>query len=193
MHRRRARHRVAPQPRVGADVGIHPMSSASSVRITGSGLEACGGAVTRINDLIDLILGPQFATNTTMPRLPTRPTVGPLASQKLLRLRARLRAALRPRLRRIRRRRPRTRPRVLTRRNLKPRQPLLQLRHTSSELENELNTHLPPRVKIASASARSMPARFAAPNRNPAPRPRRLNATHFCWPREDTKGRRETI
>jgi hypothetical protein len=49
-----------------------------------------------INDLIHLILGPQSATNTTMPRLPTRPTVGPLPSQKLLRLRARLRAALRP-------------------------------------------------------------------------------------------------
>jgi hypothetical protein len=58
-----------------------------------------------IDDLIDLILGPQLATGTLMPGLPTRLAALTLPSRELLGLRARLRPPLLTRLRRILRRR----------------------------------------------------------------------------------------
>ena len=95
-----------------------------------------------IDDLIKLILSPQLATRTPMPRLPSNLTLLALSAHQLLRLRARVRPPLRPRLRRIGRRRPRTRPRVLPRLRLQTIQPLLQLPHPSNEIENELNTRI---------------------------------------------------
>ena len=99
-----------------------------------------------IDDLIHLILGPQFATGATVPRPSTLLTALSIPAQKLLRLRPRLRPPPRARLRRIHRRRPGTRPRVLTRLSLQPGQPLLELLHPSSKINNELHAYLTPRV-----------------------------------------------
>jgi hypothetical protein len=66
-----------------------------------------------IDDLINLILRPQLATRTPMPRLTARLALLALPAHQFLGLRARFRSPLRPRLRRIRRRRLGTRPRVL--------------------------------------------------------------------------------
>ena len=99
-----------------------------------------------IDDLIDLILRPQHATRTAMPRLPASLALLALPAHQLLRPRPRLRPPLRPRLRRIHRRRPGTRTGVLTRRSLQTTQPLLQLLHPRGEIENELDTNLAARV-----------------------------------------------
>ena len=99
-----------------------------------------------IDDLIDLILGPQLTTGTPMPRLPTSRSPLTLPPHKLLRFRARLSPPLRTRLRRIHQRRLGTRPRVVTRPLLEPLQPILVLRKPAREINNELDTRLTPRV-----------------------------------------------
>ena len=58
-----------------------------------------------IDDLIDLILGPQLTTRTPMPGLPTSLASLAIPAQQLLGFRTRLRPPLRPRLGRIGRRR----------------------------------------------------------------------------------------
>ena len=99
-----------------------------------------------IDDLIDLILGPQLTTRTPMPELPT--SLAPLAlpAHPLLGPRTRLRPPLSARLRRILRRRLRTRARILPRLLLHPPQPILVLLDPARQLENELNTRLTPGV-----------------------------------------------
>jgi hypothetical protein len=97
-----------------------------------------------IDDLIDLIVGPQLTTRSLMPGLPTRLAALPLAPRELLGLRARLRPPLRPCLRRILRRRHRARPRVLARLLLESLQAILMLRKPAREIENELDTRLSP-------------------------------------------------
>jgi hypothetical protein len=99
-----------------------------------------------IDDLIDLILGPQLTTSTPMPGLPTSRPALAFPAHQFLRLRARVRTPLRPRLRRIRRRRLGTRTRVLASPLLEPLQPILVLRKPAREIDNELNTRLTPRV-----------------------------------------------
>ena len=99
-----------------------------------------------IDDLIDLILGTQLATRTRMPRLPASLTLLALPAHQFLGLRSRLRTPLRPRLRRITRRRLGTRTRILTRRSLQTTQPLLQQLHPGSEINKELDAHLPTSV-----------------------------------------------
>jgi hypothetical protein len=54
-----------------------------------------------IDDLINVVLGPQFTPRTPMPRLATSLTLLALPTHQLLRPRARLRPSLSPRLRRI--------------------------------------------------------------------------------------------
>ena len=88
-----------------------------------------------IDDLIHLILRPELATCTPMPRLPTRLSPLTLAAHQLLRLRARLRPPLRARLRRILRRRPRTRARILPCLLLQPPQPILMLLNRGRETQ----------------------------------------------------------
>jgi hypothetical protein len=68
-----------------------------------------------IDDLIDLILGPQLTTGTLMPWLPTSLTLLAFPAHQFLGLCARLRPPLRPRHGRIHRRRLGARTRVLTR------------------------------------------------------------------------------
>ncbi len=95
-----------------------------------------------VDDLIDLIGGTQLATRTPMPGLTASLTLLALPAHQLLGFRSCLRTPLRPGLRRIGRRRLGTRARVLTRRSLQTTQPLLQLPHPGSEIENELDTYL---------------------------------------------------
>jgi hypothetical protein len=99
-----------------------------------------------IDDLIDLILGPQLTTGTPVSRLTAGLTLLAFAAHQLLRLRTRFRTPLRPRLRWIHRRRPGARARVLTYPLLQSLQPILVLRKTGREIEDELNTRLTPRV-----------------------------------------------
>src|SRR5204863_5690544 len=74
-----------------------------------------------IDDLIHLILRPQLATRTPMPRLTACLALLASSAHQRLRLCARLRPPLRPRLRRIRRRRLGACPRVLAGLSLQPR------------------------------------------------------------------------
>ena len=77
-----------------------------------------------IDDLINLILGPQPATRTPVPRLTA--SLAPLPSERINSFAfARVRPPLSACLGRIHRRRPRARARVLTRLGLQPREPLL--------------------------------------------------------------------
>ena len=102
-----------------------------------------------IDDLINLILRPELAARTPMPRLPASPTLA-LPPRQLLRLRAGLRPPLLTRLRRILSGRLRTRARVLTRLGLQPRQPLLERRDLPllprGQLNQERDTRLTPSV-----------------------------------------------
>jgi len=97
-----------------------------------------------IDDLIHLILGPQLATRTAMPGLPTSLAALAFPAHQFLGFRARLRPPLRPCLGRIHRRRARARARVLTHLLLQPPQPILVLLEPAREIENELNTRHPP-------------------------------------------------
>ncbi len=100
-----------------------------------------------IDDLIDLILGPQLTTRARMPTLRARLALLPaLPAHQLLRPRPRLGPPLRPRLRRIQRRRPRARAGILTRLLLQPLQTILVLLNPPRQLKNELDTRLTPRV-----------------------------------------------
>jgi hypothetical protein len=99
-----------------------------------------------IDDLIHLILRPEPAPRAPMPRLTAHLALLTLPAHQLLSLRARRRPPLSPRLRRIPRRRSRTRARILPRLLLQPPQPILMLLNPGRQLENELNTCLPPRV-----------------------------------------------
>jgi hypothetical protein len=76
-----------------------------ALRPTLLGCELQAAPATRlgivIDDLVDLILGPELAARTPMPLLPAGLTLLALPAHQLLRLRARLRSPLRPRLRRI--------------------------------------------------------------------------------------------
>jgi hypothetical protein len=107
---------VATEPPARPALPIIQPTSASATRIR-----------IVINDLIDLILGLQFATRTRVPGLPTSLATLALPPHQLLGLRTSLRSPLRPRLRRIHRRRLGTRPRVLARLFLEPPQPILVL------------------------------------------------------------------
>ena len=102
-----------------------------------------------IDDLINLILRPELAARTPMPRLPASPTLA-LPPRQLLRRRAGLRPPLLTRLRRILSGRLRTRARVLTRLGLQPRQPLLERRDLPllprGQLNQERDTRLTPSV-----------------------------------------------
>ena len=146
--------------------------------LLGSELATAPAARIRIviDDLIDLILGPQLATRTPMPRLPASLALLALPAHQLLRLRARLRPPLRPRLRRIRRRRLGTRARVLTRLRLQPLKPLLVLLNPRGEIENELNTRLPARVIDRLRLGAVHTRKIRCTNQESLPRPRRLNA-----------------
>jgi hypothetical protein len=131
--RRQLRHLMATEPPTRAALLFTEPMPASTARVR-----------VVINDLIDLIVGPQLTTGTPMPGLPTSLAALAVPAHQLLRLRARLRTPLRPRLRRIRRRRRRTRARVLASLLLEPLQPILVLRKPAREIENELNTRLTP-------------------------------------------------
>jgi hypothetical protein len=97
-----------------------------------------------INDLIDLILGPQLTPRALVSGLPTLRSPLPLSAHQLRCLRPGLRSPLSARLRRIRRRRARARARILTRLRLQPPQPILMLLQPVRELEDELHTRLTP-------------------------------------------------
>jgi hypothetical protein len=97
-----------------------------------------------INDLIDLILGPQLTPRALMSGLPTLRSPLALSAHQLHGLRPRLRSPLSARLRGIRRRRTRARARVLTCLRLQPPQPVFMLLQPGRELEDELHTRLTP-------------------------------------------------
>jgi hypothetical protein len=97
-----------------------------------------------INDLIDLILGPQLTPRALVSGLPTLRSPLALSAHQLLGLRPRLRSPLSARLRGIRRRRARARARILPRLLLQPPQPILMPLNPGRQLENELNTRLTP-------------------------------------------------
>ena len=105
-----------------------------------------------VDDLIDLLLGHGFAARAGVAGLSARPPLA-LAPRPRPRLRARLRAPLRTRLRRILRRRLRAGARTLPRLLLQPAHSLLQplaaprqLLAAPCQLEDELDTALPPAV-----------------------------------------------
>ncbi len=124
---------VTTEPPARPTLPNNELASASAARIR-----------VVIDDLIDLILGPQLTTRTPMPALP--PSLATLAfpTHQFLRLRLGLRPALRPRLGRIHRRRLGASARVLPRLLLQPLQPILVLLNPGREVENELDTRHTP-------------------------------------------------
>ena len=99
-----------------------------------------------IDDLIDLIGGLELATGALVSGLPASRALLTFATHQFLGLRARLRPPLRPRLGWIHRWRPRARARVLAYLFLQSLQTILVLRKPVREINDELDTHLTPRV-----------------------------------------------
>ncbi len=110
---------------------------------------AATGLRVVVDDLRDLIVGQQLAPRPLVTGLAAGLAPATLG-QQLLRLRPGLRASLLTRLGRIRRRRLRPGTRTLPRLLLKPRQPLVQKPDLAlipdSQLKQELDARLPPRV-----------------------------------------------
>ena len=112
--------------------------------------EVAPTAATRLrvmlDDLVDLVLPSQLATNAGMPVLGARLASSAVAGQQILGFRASLRAALLTRRGRILRRRLRTRPRISARLILKPPDPLLEPLNRRRKLQKNLHARLPARV-----------------------------------------------
>jgi len=134
---------------------------------------------TAVRVMIDEFVNPILALEGTARALMSglRASTTPLSvtRKQLLRLRPRLGPPLLSRLRRILRRRLRTRTRTLPRPLLETPDPLLQkpsLRsqplHRPGQLENDLNTPLPPKVKNRLRLAPLHTTQFAAPAEVPS-------------------------
>ena len=131
--RRQLSDLVAPEPQAGPALLLAEPMPASTARVR-----------VVIDELIDLILGPQLPTGPPMPGLPTSLTLSAFSAHQFLRLRPRLRPPLRPRLRWIHRRRRRTRARVAPYLLLEPLQSILVLLKPPRKTKNELDTRLTP-------------------------------------------------
>jgi hypothetical protein len=92
--RRQLAHLMATEPPTRPALPIIKPATATATRVR-----------VVIDDLIDLILGPQLTTSTPMSGLPTSLAALTFPTHQFLGLRASLRPPLRPRLRRIHRRR----------------------------------------------------------------------------------------
>ncbi len=128
-----------------------------------------------IDEFVNPILALEGTARALMPGLRASTTPLSVTRKQLLRLRPRLGPPLLSRLRRILRRRLRTRTRTLPRPLLETPDPLLQkpsLRsqplHRPGQLENDLNTPLPPKVKNRLRLAPLHTTQFAAPAEVPS-------------------------
>ena len=139
-----------------------------------------------IDELVDVILALERTAGTLVPRLAASATPLGVTRKQLLRSRPRLGPTLLTRLRGILRRRLRPRTRTLPRLLLETPDPLLQPPslpgqplHRRGQLENDLNTPLPPRV-INSLSLRPLHTnQFDKRTEVPSPQSRQLNAYPF--------------
>ncbi|MGH2886794.1 MAG: hypothetical protein ACRDPA_29565, partial [Solirubrobacteraceae bacterium] len=126
---------AATKPTAGTALRMIEPTSASTTRIR-----------VVIDDLINPILRAQLTTRTPMPALPTSLAPLTFSAHQFLGLRPGLSPPLRARLGRIHLWRLGARARVLPRLLLEPLEPILVLHDPSSEINNELDTRLTPRV-----------------------------------------------